>query len=480
MEPKDRISTAQMSRLLLTWQTAAGSSLHDQLAASLRSLVAAGALNPGTVLPSQRELGRILAVSRTTVAVAYDTLRDEGWLESRQGGVTWVRSVSARNNPAWQGDRLASYTHDSELDLTSGAMPASPVLGRVLRGDWAADLRRLLAVDRFIPAGWSVLRERVAQSFTAQGLQTESDGVLITNGAHHALTLVAECLVGAGDTVLVEDPTYRGALDVFGRAGARVVGVPTDSEGIEPTALARLIRQHRPRLLYVLPTAHNVTGVTWTPDRRAAVAHIVTEAKVATVDDASTADLHAGPFPRWLGSMLPPELSVTLGSLTKLFWTGLRVGWCRGPASLLEAMLRDRLTTDLAGSLPSQVLGAECLLVADEARALRIQELDAVRTTVLSLLATHLPLWRAWPSSGGCLWVDTGQDATALCATLRRDQILLNAGPTFSPSDGFETFVRLPIGRAAALDAAIPRVARQAAGGRLEREPGRRSKHKEP
>lgn len=462
MEPKDRISTAQMSRLLLSWETTSDAPIHEQLAAALRDLVSAGAIKPGTVLPSQRELGRILAVSRTTVAVAYDTLREEGWLESRQGGGTWVRSVSARNNPAWQGDRLTSYTTgDSALDLTSGALPASPVLGRVLRGDWVSQLRGLLTVDRFIPAGWAVLRERVAAEFSAQGLPTEADGVLITNGAHHALTLVAECLVGVGDVVLVEDPTYRGALDVFGRVGARVVGVPTGRDGIDPVALAHSIRQHRPRLLYVLPTAHNVTGVSWTGACRESVARIVTDLGLTTVDDASTADLHAGPHPGWLGALLPSELSVTLGSLTKLFWSGLRVGWCRGPQAVLDAMMRDRVTTDLAGSLPSQVLAAECLLVADEARKLRAQELDGVRTTALNLVAHHLPTWRPWPATGGgCLWVDTGQDATALVAALRRDGILVNAGPTFSPTDGCETFVRLPLGRPAALEAAIPRIAR--------------------
>lgn len=460
VEPRERVSTAQMSRLLATWELAEGTSLHEQLAAALRELVSAGALRPGTILPSQRELCRILAVSRTTVAVAYDTLRDEGWLESRQGGVTWVRSVSARNNPAWLGDRLTSYAEgDSALDLTSGAMPASPVMARVLRGNWVWELRRLLAVDRFIPAGWSVLRERVAAEYTAQGLATDADSVLVTNGAHHALTLVAECLVGMGDVVLVEDPTYRGALDVFGRAGARVIGVPTDVHGIDPFELERLVRQHRPRLLYVLPTAHNVTGVTWSAERRAEVARILTDARLTTVDDASTADLHAGEFPGWLGALLPRELSVTLGSLTKLFWSGLRVGWCRGPAALLAAMLRDRLTSDLAGSLPSQVLVAECLRVAGEARQLRSQDLAAVRAGALELLATHLPHWRPWPApGGGCLWVDTGEDATALAATLRRDGILLNAGPTFSPTDGFETFLRLPLGRPAALAAAIPRI----------------------
>ncbi|MCC6494674.1 MAG: PLP-dependent aminotransferase family protein [Propionibacteriaceae bacterium] len=455
----DRVGAPLMTRLLSGWDGCDGP-LHRCLVDAVRRVIVSGALPQGAILPSQRALAQALAVSRTTVAVAYDELCTEGWLATRQGGTTWVRQPIPARQMAWRGDRLGSYAADQNpLDLTSGALLASPILQRVLSDPWVDDLRSLLALDGFLPAGLEALRKAVTDSFDDVGLATPSAQLVITDGAHQGLTLVSECLVSAGDTVLVENPTYRGALDVFSRLGAHVVGIRTDNDGIDPSDLTTAIHRHRPRLLYVMPTAHNATGVTWTQDRRRDVASIATRASLLVIEDASTADLQLGQSAGPMGLLLPDEQSVLIGSATKLFWAGLRVGWLRGPEQIVDAVLRARMTTNLAGSLPSQVLAARCLEHRHEARSIRRVELRQAQAETVDLLAHYLPQWRPHPADGSSLWVDTGEDATNLSARLRRRGVILNPGPTFSPSEEFASYVRLPLGHRARLAMALPLIA---------------------
>ncbi len=463
MADSNRVGAPSLARLLSGWDDTEAP-LHTGLTDALRRVIASGGLSEGAILPSQRLLAQTLAVSRTTVATAYNNLQEEGWLGARHGGVTWVRLPNPVRHSGWQGDRLTSYAeHRGPYDLASGSLLATHLLPRILHGPWLNDVIEMLDTDGYAPLGWSALRVGVAKYFDGLGLPTQPDQLLITNGAHNALSLAAEAILGAGDVVLVEDPTYRGSFDVFGRLGARVVGVRTDHLGIDPAHLREQIHRHRPRLLYVMPAAHNATGITWTDERRTAVAEIATNAELTVLDDASTSDLQID-LPRGdlvgpLGVLLPDHLSVTIGSTTKLYWAGLRVGWVRGPAHLIEAVLRTRLTLDITGSLPSQVLAARCLENVAEARLVRRAELKQSRADAIALLTDHLPTRTCRLADGSTLWVDTGIEATSLCARLRRRGILLNAGPTFSISEGFTTHVRMPLGHRDALFAAIPLMA---------------------
>lgn len=460
MQPH-RIGPSQMARHVTGWDLGDGP-LHALLATAIRERITSGDLGAGAVLPSQRELARVLAVSRTTVGNAYDELIAEGWLASRQGAGTRVRTGRLRSGQLAQGDRMRTYAAPAEpLDLSSGVLASSPLMNQVLRTNWSAELHGLLKIDRFLPWGVDQLREAVASYYAETHLLTEPEQILATNGSHHALTLLADCLLERGDVVLVEDPTYRGALDVFGRRGAQVIGVPVDACGIDPGELRLAIRKHQARLVYVLPTAHNVTGVTWSRSRRERVAEVVADTGVLLIDDGSTADLARGEHPGYIGALLPAEQSITIGSLTKLFWAGLRVGWIRGPGALLKAALEARVTADIAGSIPSQVLTAACLPLAEAARDLRRVELDHHRDLAARLMREHLSGWTFDSAQGGaCMWVDTHQDAVALASRLHRERIVLIPGSDFSPGDNWGSHLRLPLGRPDVLYQGISAVAR--------------------
>lgn len=455
-----RITASMLSRQLSGWDADEGA-LHSLLACAIRKVIRSGAIAPKSTLPSQRELAQVLAVSRTTVGHAYQELADEGWIVTRHGSGTRVRATKLRSGPLSEDDRLGTYTAPTgPLDLSSGVLQTSPLFGNALRSRWVQDLRRLSFNDRFMPWGIDELREAVAQYYTDLETLTEPAQILATNGSHHALTLVTACMLEPGDTVLVEDPTYRGALDVFSRRGVKVIGVDCDDNGPIPGELATAIREHSPRLIYAIPAAHNVTGVTWSPRRRRQIAEIIIQTGVPLLDDGSTADLSAGDHPGHMASLLPDNLTITVGSLTKLFWSGLRVGWIRGPEPLLKAALNARVTSDLAGSIPSQLLTATCLPTAPEARTLRRSELIPASRTAETLLSEWLPSWTFSPYHGGaCLWVDTGIDTVALASRLRRENILIVPGSEFSPIDRWRTHIRVPLGNPGLLEIALPRMA---------------------
>jgi 2-aminoadipate transaminase len=125
----------------------------------------------------------------------------------------------------------------------------------VLSGDGA---RRALQYST--TEGDPALRSAIAERLTSRGLVTEADGLLVTSGSQQALTLIAAVLLVPGDSVLVEEPSYLAALQCFALAGARTVPVPCDDDGLIPDAVETLIAEHRPRLLYTIPTFHNPTG----------------------------------------------------------------------------------------------------------------------------------------------------------------------------------------------------------------------------
>lgn len=397
-------------------------------------------------------------MSRTTVSNSYQTLVDEDLLSPTQGSGTKVRENLVRSGPITHGDRLSTYVSSTTpLDLSSGVLPTSPILNQVLRGRWIKELRIQASNDRFKPRGLSTLRDAIATYYDDVGTPTSSNELIVTNGSHHSLGILAACLLEPGDTVLVEEPTYRGALDVFNRRGVRVIGVETDNKGIIPHKIEESINKYRPNLVYVIPTAHNVTGVTWSPERRTQVSRIIADKNVPIIDDGSTADLNGTSHPGYIASELPIHLSITIGSLTKLFWSGLRVGWIRGPRNVLDAALETRITNDIAGSVPSQILALHCFPHADRARQLRRVELQESRQLVSGWLRDTFPGWSFDENqSGACLWVNTNSNAVILATELARKDILLIPGSDFSTANHWENYIRLPLGSPETIERALP------------------------
>ncbi|MEU6070482.1 PLP-dependent aminotransferase family protein [Streptomyces sp. NPDC047082] len=285
--------------------------------------------------------------------------------------------------------------------------------------------------------GEPTLRAGLAARISAQGLPTAADDLLITTGSQQALSLLSTALLDPGDTVLVESPCYLAALQVFGLAGARVVAVPGDDDGVDPAALEELIRSERPKLLYLVPTFQNPTGRTMSTGRRVAVASAAARHGLWIVEDDPYGELrYEGARVPWIATHPGAEdRTVLLGSFSKVMAPGLRLGWLRAPADLLRACAVAKQAADLHTPTLNQLAAARYLDVLDD----HVAKVRAVygerRNAMLAGLPEALPEGSAWnrPEGGMFLWarLPDPYDTTALLPQVVKQDVAYVPGAPF-------------------------------------------------
>ncbi|MGC4897075.1 PLP-dependent aminotransferase family protein [Micromonospora sp. DT31] len=406
----------------------------DRVARHLGALAAEAA--PGTRLPSVRELTGHHHVSPVTVAEATRRLVADGLVETRPGRGAYVaarRADPPRADLSWQTVALGSRRDGEEEMQALLALPPSgaiPLTGGYLDPDLqpAAALGAALARAARQPAAWQRgpaegrpdLRAWFARE-AGGGLRAED--MVICPGGQAALSSTLRALTTPGDTVLVESPTYLGALAAARAAGLRVVPVPADADGVRPDQLAAAFARTGARLFYCQPLYANPHGATLAPARRARVAEAVRDAGAFLVEDDYARDLTVdGEAPPPLTADDPHGHVVYLRSLTKSTAPGLRIAaiGARGPAG---ARLRAaRLLDDLFVAGPLQQAALELLTAPawDRHRRTVRRELRARREALLSALDRHLPSLtpRDVPRGGLHLWVrlPDGTDDIAVTA----------------------------------------------------------------
>jgi DNA-binding transcriptional MocR family regulator len=407
-------------------------------------LLETGHIDAGATLPPERALAAALAVSRTTVAAAYAELRRDGWVDARQGSAT--RVTAARHSPvgAHKANGLFATLlrdHPDVIDLTIAVPSAAPVVTEVL----ADPARHLDNVDDltsghgYHPRGHPALREALARVLTSRGLPTGVDDLLVTNGAQQAISLAVSSLARPGDGVAMEAVSFPGALDAVEARGARPIPVPMGRDGIDAGALRAVLRENRPRLAYIIPTFHNPTGCLVDGLERRRLARVVADEAVTTIDDLTVGDLdHGRPAPLPLAAVAPDAPIITVGSMSKVFWGGLRVGWIRARPALIDHLAAAKVTNDMGSSAPTQVLAAAMLTHHAETREWRNRQVAHTLDVVGAALAEHLPEWQ-WdrPPGGPHLWIRLpGMDAVAFSQRLLRLGVAVVAGPLLAVRPG--------------------------------------------
>ncbi|MBY8876727.1 aminotransferase-like domain-containing protein [Actinacidiphila acidipaludis] len=292
------------------------------------------------------------------------------------------------------------------------------------------------------------LRGAVAARLTARGLATDADGLLVTGGSQQGLALLVTALLEPGDVVLVEDPTYLAALQCFGFAGARVVPVPTDADGVLPHALEELVLRERPKLLYLVPNFQNPTGRTLPLERRRAVAEVAGRHGLWIAEDDPYGDLRfEGAYQPWIAELdEAADRTVLLGSFSKVMAPGMRLGWLRAPAGLLRACVIAKQAADLHTSTVDQAAAARYLADCDlDAHLERVRgAYRDRRNALLAGLPGALPPGSAWnrPEGGMFLWVrlPDGHDATdVLHRAIAHDVAFVPGAPFFASTPDVAT-----------------------------------------
>jgi 2-aminoadipate transaminase len=338
---------------------------------------------------------------------------------------------------------LLALTNHPEMISFAGGFPAAELFDvdgwrtAFARALTDSDARRNLQYAS--TEGNPDLRALIARRQTSRGLPTHEDDLLITTGSQQALTLIAASMLEPGSVVAVEEPTYLAALQCFRMAGARVVPVAGDEDGIVPEALAEVIERDRPALLYLVPTFANPTGRTLTAERRVAVAELAAGNDLWVVEDDPYGEL------RYRGTPLPALAAdsggrvISLGSLSKICAPGLRLGWLRAPASLLPALAVAKQAADLQTSTIDQAAAAHYLADTDlDGYVATVREAYRVRRdTMIDLLPEVMPPGTRWtnPDGGMFIWlrlpgeIDT---ATALRAAVREQVAFVPGAPFFA------------------------------------------------
>ena len=436
--------------------------IYRRLAEALRDAIHRGDLPHGVRLPPERSLAGRLLISRSTVVAAYELLQEDDLVERRQGSGTRVRFSSARPRQTEASVSLTrtpgrnsffrrlTDTPDETIDLVGAYLLSETGLPEAITNGLDAEIRTLSQAPGYAPLGYPPLRRAIAAHLSQRGLPTVPEQVLITNGAQQAIHLAANLFVQPGDTVVVENPTYPGALDVLTAVGARLAWVGTGRYGCDVDALVDMTPRLNPRLAYLIPTFNNPVGGLLPAHQRRRLARLAEDHQVVLIDDQCLASLGFGREepPPPIASFAPDASILTIDSLSKLGWGGLRVGWIRAPEAIIARFGRLKAVVDLGCSLPSQLIAVRVLAHFDSLRRERRQILAERLELMSSLLADLLPSW-SWdqPQGGLCLWVRLPHGTAAeFVQVALRHGVSVVPGPVASADGSYVDYLRLPFG----------------------------------
>jgi len=438
--------------------------VYRQIADGVRAAAQDGRLAPGHRLPPTRDLARQLGVNRQTVVAAYEYLATCGLVESHTGKGTFLTSpLSRRGDDSWlpafsravEGPKVSGLLSVYQAAIRSdgisfaGSYPAPELLpvesfgramGRTLRD----------GAERFLTygptAGHLPLREHLAEQMRESGSRIGAEEILITNGAQQAIELVFHTFLERGDTVVIEEPTYTGALSVLASIGARVVTVPVDEGGMRPDLLAIALERHRPRLLYVQPTFQNPTTAVMNEARRRELLSLAARSRSMVLEDdwAQGVRLDARELPTL--HALDPEHVIYVSTFSKKLLPGLRVGWIAARPHVVERLVALKQIRDCG---TSSLLQAALHRFLDEGGlATHLQRVLPAyrerRDCMLQAMQRHFPVEvaRTRPEGGLFVWVTLPRnlDGADLFLAAQARGVIYNNGELFhSSADGSHT-----------------------------------------
>lgn len=257
-----------------------------------------------------------------------------------------------------------------------------------------AQMPEHLASHGYHERGLPALRQVIADRYTARGLPTSADQIVVTSGAQHAWALTLRLFAGPGDRVLVEQPTYPNALEAVRAASAIPVPVPMTDDDWDVDAYEAALRQVGPRLAYLIPDFQNPTGALLSSAGREKLVAVLRKAHTPVVVDETLVELSLTDEPMPLPmAAFGGDLVVTLGSASKSHWGGLRVGWIRASAEIVHRLTSTRAAIDLGTPVFEQLVLTDLLQDPEPVLRQRRLEFAAQRDVAVEALAQHCPQW---------------------------------------------------------------------------------------
>jgi DNA-binding transcriptional MocR family regulator len=458
--------------------------LYIQLRDQLRALVHAGDLRHGDRIPASRELATVLGVHRTTVANAYAELESEGLIQGHVGRGTFIKrngnglKITPPAPPVLNGSHgirwellfadergeevLSRLTASAPIDALSFVMarPAQeffPIdelqtcVNAVLRNE-ATEVLNLGPSD-----GYGPLKLALLEMLGREGIASKDENLLITDGCQQSLDLISKAFVRPGDSVILENPTYPGAVAIFNGARARCLAVPVrthaepNSEmGVDVEALEATLAANRVKLIILTPDFQNPTGTSMSLASRRRVLELAARHQVPIVEDHIYARLHLQEerVPS-LKQLDRANLVIHIDSFAKVAFPGLRVGWIVAPAAAVERLRLVKQITDLHTDQLAQATLAEFLRRGLFTKHLaKMRKVYSARLEALDqALRKHMPDGTRWtrPEGGMCLWLELppGFDASELLIHVKERGVLFAPGRYFYVQNPLPNTLRL-------------------------------------
>jgi DNA-binding transcriptional MocR family regulator len=428
-------------------------------------------LRPGERIPASRELASQLGVHRTTVANAYAELESEGLISGHVGRGTFIRGenvpkkitelphpISVDGSLRWESLFAEERGEEFLSRLTQGASrgaisfvwarPAAeffPIeeLRKCSNAVWRREGAEILQMGP--TDGYPPLKRALVAMLRSEGYEASDENLLITNGGQQALDLVCKAFVRPGDTVLLENPMYPGALAIFTGARARILGVPVNAEpgpglppGVDVSAIEAALVQNRVKMMVLTPDFHNPTGATLPVAERRRLLEIAARFQVPILEDHIYARLRArGERVPSLKQLDRSNLVIQIDSFSKIAFPGMRVGWIVAPSNVIERLRLVKQSTDLHSGHLGQAILAEYLRRGLLGRHLeRTRKAYSGRLAVLEqALGRHMPAGTKWtrPEGGMCVWLELppGFDSNELLIHTRERGIVFAPGRYF-------------------------------------------------
>src|SRR6266581_759852 len=452
--------------------------LYQQICAKLREAILGGQLPEGTRLPTERALAKELGVNRTTVMNAYNQLASEGLLEGHVGRGTLVRQnhFSYRNDdfaadePSWlfglpAGERellgpdagllseLASMGERRDIISLAAGTPAPDLLPAEMISNIFSE--RLVSARQsalgYSPVeGLHSLRQGIAAHMRKRGVAVDAQHILILSGSTQGIGLVGRFLLNPGDEVVVEVPTYLGAIQTFRALGARVIGVPTDSDGMRVDLLESILARHRPRLIYTIPTFQNPTGTVMSPERRRRLLLLAKRYQTPILEDDPYGEIYFGDKrPSTLKALDNSGQVLYLSTYSKILAPGLRVAWLAAPEPMIERLSLHKQVFDLNTNAIGQWIISEILRrnLLDDHLVMVRQQYRHKRDLMLQAIATHWPkeVRVNLPEGGFHLWCRLPGDmrSRTLLREAANEQVAFVIGEPFHVDGGGQQNFRL-------------------------------------
>jgi DNA-binding transcriptional MocR family regulator len=468
--------------------------LYLQIRNQLREMILDGTLGEGSRLPSERKMAAALGVNRSTVVNAYRELAADGLVEAHVGqGTTVCRPPLLRTTQLPDHLSSPSLNHLTAHPLVwneylvprpeGGRDPLLRDLMTLLTRDdtisFAAGIPapELYPLDDFRQAmthvldtagqtllqpcpveGYYPLRQALALRMAGRGATVRAENILVVTGCQQGLDLIARAFLRTGDEVVVEAPSYLGALQIFSAAGARLLGVPLDEEGMRLDVLENILIRYRPKLIYTLPTFQNPSGRTMAPRRRLRLLELARRHRVPIVEDDPYGELYyTEQPPSPLLALDQDRYVIYLSTFSKILFPGLRLGWVAAPRPVIERLSQIKQLADLHCSTLIQgavhefcqreALDKHLDRVRDLYRHRRDAMLIALRHTQDTALTGHGSARLEWdePRGGFNLWcrLPPGLKARQLMIEAARQNVALVPGEVFYPDGGGQEEMRL-------------------------------------